>query len=639
MSAALNIGARALTANLSTLQVIGHNIANANTAGYSRQTVQMQTAGYQTLGGNYYGKGVEIASVTRTHSAYLTRESQLAASVAAADNERFSRLQQLETVFPTGANGLGAAVNDMLNAWSDVASSPTNLSARVVVLGRAEELAARLRNMAGGVDAQVHSTQQQMESTVTAVNRLAEDLARVNQRVIETSGGTGAPNDLLDQRDALLGELSQLVQISTVQSDDGGLSVFVAGSQPLVLGQRANTLAVTRDPADSTRMGISLMQGNVPQAIDDSAVGGQLGGLLSFLAQDLPEMQNLLGRMAVALNTEMNSQHQLGQDLKGQSGGNFFVPLAPTQATPALSNTGNGAMQTTVVDASALKASDYRVGFAGSTLTVTRLADNVATSFPAASLPVTLDGLRFEVTSGSVQPGDGFVLRPFAEAARNMQLALGSPDRLAVASPVAVKPAATNASGMSIESMYAVSPSANLTDPVTLTFLANGSFSISGLGPGNPPPDNAGPPASYNYTAGQPLVFNGWSLTLRGNPNAGDSFTVGPSPPGSNPQNAGNARALLALRDQPTFDGVPLTGGYGALLSAMGTRVQSAQFATNYSGQVAESAENARASVAGVNLDEEAARLLQFQQSYQASAKFLQVAQSTFDILLQTVGR
>jgi flagellar hook-associated protein 1 len=639
MSAALNIGARALTTNLASLQVVGHNIANAGTAGYSRQSVQLQSAGHQLLGGHFFGKGVEIGAVTRSHSAHLAREAQRATSVAAADGERFSRLQQLENLFPTGVSGLGAAVNDMLNAWTDVASSPTNLAARVVVLGRADELAARLRETAGGIDALAHTTQQQMQSTVTAVNRLAQDLARVNQHITAAHGGSGTPNDLLDQRDSLLGELSRYVQITTVPSGDGGMSVFVGGSQPLVLGQRAGALSLTRDPADPTRTALAFDQGGRPPALDASVVGGQLGGLLGFMGRDLQQMQNLLGRMAVAVNSTLNTQHRLGLDLNGQPGGDFFVPLPPVSAVPAPGNTGSAALQSQVVDPAALKASDYRVRFDGGTVRVTRLSDQVETRFDAADMPLTLDGLRLELTAGAAASGDGFLLRPFADAARNLQLALGSPDRLAGGSPVSVSPGAGNAAGMGIESLYAVSPSAQLTDPVTLTFLADGSVSVSGLGPDNPPPDKAGPPPSYHYTPGQPLVFNGWSLTLRGNPSPGDSFTVGPTPAGGTPQNAGNARAVLALRDLATFDGVPLSGGYSALLSTLGTQVQGAQFASRYSGQIATTAGNARAAVSGVNLDEEAARLLQFQQAYQASAKFLQIAQGTFDTLLQTVGR
>lgn len=636
MTAALNIGSRALTANLAALQVIGHNIANVNTDGYSRQSVNMVSSGYQTLGGNYYGKGADIGTVERSHNTYLTREAQLAASVSAADTERLERLQQLETLFPTGETGLGSAVNDMLNAWSDVASSPTNQSARVVALARGEELAARLRDTASQVDALAYNGRQQAQSTVENVNRLAKDIAAINQRIIENQGQTGQPNDLLDQRDALLDELSQYVQTSTVAADDGSLSVFVAGSQPLVLGQKANALALVRDPVDSTQSRINFVQGGITHTLPESSIGGELGGLMTFLTQDLPAVQNELGRMALALNTTVNTQHSLGVDLAGNPGGNFFVPASDVAAMPATTNTGTAQLHTEVADPTALKASDYRIQVTASGVDIVRLSDGTSTSF--AGLPATLDGLSFELDAGSASVGDQFLVRPFASAARNMQMALSAPNQLAAASPVKAQPGAANSGGVAIESLYAVESSANLTDPVTLTFLADGSFTASGLGPGNPAPDNPGPPASYNYTPGQPLQFNGWSLTLRGTPAAGDSFDISAAPAGSTTQNGGNAKAVLALRDLATFDGVSLSDGYGSLLSHLGTQVQGAKFASEFSGQLATSTENARVAVSGVNLDEEAARLLQFQQSYQAAAKFLQVAQSAFDTMLQAMG-
>ncbi|MGI9218919.1 MAG: flagellar hook-associated protein FlgK [Hydrogenophaga sp.] len=635
MSAALNIGARALNANLTALQVIGHNIANVNTEGYSRQSVDMVSSGYQVLGGNYFGKGVEIGTVSRAHSAYLTREAQLAGSLAAADSERYTRLQQLETLFPTGEDGLGVALNDMLNAWSDIASSPTDLAARVVALAEGEQMSARLRDTAGQLDNLAYSGGEQAKSTVTTVNRLAQSIAAANQRIIESRGNSGAPNDLLDQRDALVTELSQYVQLSTIAADDGSLSVFVAGSQPLVLGQRANSLAVTRDVADSAQFHISFVQGSVSSELADASVGGQLGGLMTYMSEDLTDMRNRLGRMALALNTTVNAQNRLGVDLAGNPGGDFFVPAADAPGKPASTNTGTAELHASVSDPTALQASDYEVRFDAAGVSVVRLSDGHTASFPG--LPAELDGLSFQLDAGGGNVGDRFRVKPFADAARNMQVAIGSPTHLAAASPVQVTPATTNAGGLSIEALYAVQASPNLTDPVSITFQSDGTFTATGLGPGNPPPDNAGPPATYNYTAGQPLVFNGWSLTLRGSPAAGDTLDIAASPAGSTLQNAGNAKAMLALRDLATFDGVALSDGYGSLLSHLGTSVQGAKFEASFSGQVASSTETARAAVSGVNLDEEAARLLQFQQSYQAAAKYLQVAQSTFDTLLQTL--
>ncbi len=633
MTSALNIATRALTTNMAALQVVGHNIANASTPGYSRQSVELQTAGYQRMGNGYFGKGVEIATVEREHNAYLTREARVASAVAAADALRLERLQQLESAFPTGAGGLGAAMNDMLNAWSDVASSPGNLTARVVAIARADDFAARLRNTAGQLDALAQGAQQQVQGSVRTINGLAKDLAQVNQRLIEAGGQAHAPNDVLDQRDQILRELGQQVQISTVAAADGSVSVFVAGSQPLVLGRQANQLAAARDPDDSSRLVLNFVQGGTATPLDPGQLGGgELAGLMTFLHDDLAAVQNQLGRLALATAATVNAQQALGLDLQGQPGQDFFMPPAP-----AVAGNGNATLSARVSDPAALIASDYEVRFETSGASVVRLSDGHST--PVASFPVEIDGLRFAIDAGAALPGDRIKLRPFEAAARNLQVAIGSPDRLAAASPVLVTPGTANGSGLSIESLYAVSASPNLTDPVTITFLANGSFTVTGLGPGNPPPDHAGPPPSYDFKPGEPMWFNGWSLTLRGSPSAGDSFAIGAAPAGSTQQNAGNAAAMLALRDRATFEGVPLADGYISLFSDVGTRVQGAKFAASFSGQVATTAENARANAAGVNLDEEAARLLQFQQAYQASAKFLQVVQSTFDSLLQTVGR
>lgn len=630
MSGALNIGTRALTTNLAALQVIGHNIANVNTAGYSRQSVHLQSAGYQQMGSGYFGKGVEMATVERSHDAYLTREARITSSLAAADGIRLSRLQQMETLFPLGAGGIGSAMNDMLNSWNDVASSPTNLSARVVVITRGEEFASRLRNTATQLDTLAHSTQLQIEGSVRVVNGLAKDLATVNQRIIETAGGAHTPNDLYDERDQLLRELSQHVQISAVPAEGSTMNVFVGGSQPLVLGQRAAALAVTRDPTDSTRLGVSFVQGTTRIPMTDASLGGgDLAGLVRFLNDDLRAVQNGLGRMALATATTINQQHALGVDLRGDTGQAFFVPPAASTGHAAPTNSGSATVSATVSDASALMASDYEVRFEGGGVRVVRLSDGTA-SPPQALGPgptsVTYDGLSFDLGTGG-NDGDRFMVRPFASVARDLQMAIGAPDRLAAASPVMVSPGAGNQPGLSVESLYAVSAPAVPGATVQVAFLSDGSYTIDGALPGTP------------FTPGQPIVANGWSLTLRGNPSPGDSFDVQPAAAGSMAQNAGNAAAVLSLRDRPTYEGVSLADGYIGLFADVGTRVQSAEFSAGFSAQVASAAESARANVAGVNLDEEAARLLQYQQSYQAAAKFMQIAQSTFDTLLQTVGR
>ena len=622
---ALNIASRALTTNLAALQVVGNNIANVNTEGYSRQNVLLRTSGYQEFGNGFFGKGVEIATVTRNHDAYLTREANAAKSAASADGMRLSKLKQLEDLFPTGPTGLGASMNSMLNAWNDVASAPSNLTARTVVIARGDEFAARLRTTAAQLDQQQLGTELQVDSTVKSVNRLAQDLATVNQRILETQGSPHTPNDLFDQRDQLLSELNQYVKTSNVPSEGGTVSVFVGGSQPLVLGQTANQLVLTDDPADPTQKQLSFLQGGVSTPMDHKQLGGgELAGLMTYLREDLNPMKTRVDSMAGQLATEMNAQHRLGRGLDEGTGRNFFN--IPTSAgVPAAANSLTSKADVSLTGLPVFPVPKYQLLITATGVDVT--PDGGPTTSIAGSRPgsFSLNGLTFNVSAGAT--GDSFVFRPDTHLAKNLQMALVAPDQLAAASPVLVTPAPGNSTGLSVESLQATSP---FPDPFgagkIVTFNGTGQYQIDG---GSPLP----------FTPGAPITGNGWSVTLRGIPGAGDSFTVAPAPANSTRQNAGNAIAVLALREKAMSGGVPLGDGYVSVISTLGTQVQSAKFAAEFTTQVANSTEKARSGAAGVNLDEEAARLLQFQQAYQASAKFLQIAQGTFDTLLQTVGR
>ena len=171
---------------------------------------------------------------------------------------------------------------------------------------------------------------------------------------------------------------------------------------------------------------------------------------------------------------------------------------------------------------------------------------------------------------------------------------------------------------------------------------------------------NAGPPTTYDvldrgtspptimataqpYTSGVPISINGWAVTLQGTPNAGDTVVIGnaldPQYGDTFTRNSGTATSLMSLRDVKMFDEASLTDGYAGAMAQVGTRTQSAKFASDLSSTIASNLERDRTAVSGVNLDEEAAKLIQYQQAYQASSKMIQIAQSIFDSLLQGLGR
>ncbi len=636
MSGLLNVGARALLANQVAIQTAGNNISNVNTAGYSRQTVVLQTVEGQYTGGGYIGKGVDIQTITRNHNEFLTRQATLASAVQASDSVRSTRLTQLEDVFAGGTSGLGAAVNDMLNAFSDVASTPTDLTARNVALARMDETAGRFRSTQQTLNDLRTNVQDQLRESATNVNSLASQIAKINEQIQQARGNGQTPNDLLDKRDQLVRDLNQYIQTSTVDVGDGSISLFVAGSMPLVLGTHAAKLEI-QDNAQfpGSDLKLTFVNGTAaPFQMDDSMLGGgEIAGLLRFHNSDLKEAENLLGRMALAIGTSMNQQHELGLTPSGTAGQALFD--IPASVSALTSTAGLVGSTVTFADVSQLAASDYEVRFdptAAPAGKVIRLSDGKETPFAstAALAGMTIDGLQFNI-SGTPANSDRVLFRPFATAASTINAKITSPRDLAVASPVEPKMGATNGGSLTVQGLNAVQADPNLTQTVTLTFTSAGQFNVTGTGTGNP--------TGVAYTTGDTISYNGWQIKLTGVPKAGDTLVIQAATPAYAQRNAGNAQAMLGLRDQPMFDGATLSDGYAGLLSQIGTRSQSAQYAAKVSDAIATNLEKDRTAVSGVNLDEEAAKLIQYQQAYQASAKMIQIAQNIFDTLIQGLAR
>lgn len=645
MGSILNIGVLALQANQASLQTVSNNIANVNTPGYSRQSAVLQNVAGQFTGSGYFGKGVEVLTVTRTYSDFLTRQAAIAQSIEAGDQTRLNQLTQLEDLFQTGTNGLGASVSDMLNSFSDIVSAPTDLTARSVVLTRADEVASRFRDLDTQINQLKIGTREQLKTDATAINSLASQIAKANQEIGRALGTGQSPNDLLDQRDQLIRELNKYIQTTNIRADDGTVGIFIASSQPLVLGTTVAPVSILNDDFNNpSKARLAITIAGATYALDGSLLGGgEVSGLLRFQNNDLVEAGNLLGRMALAISTKMNEQQTLGLDLNGNAGTALFNLAALPGGFPATTNTGTATLsllvQTNPSGTTAFVASDYEVSFGSATTgTITRLSDGVQTAFNFATNPVPLDGLNITLGGGAAAIGDRFVLKPFSAAANSITTAFSSPKGLAMASPATGSAGIANAGTLTVQDLAVRTVPTPAT--VTLTFTGAGNFTRSDDVPANS--------VSYTYVPGQaidyddrttapPAANTGWSLTLKGVPQTGDTFAVGPN---LYPQiNAGNAEAMLKLRDLALFDGGPLTDGYASAIALIGTRVQSAQSAAKVSGNIATNLEKDRTAVSGVNLDEEAARMIQYQQAYQAAGKMMQIAQNLFDTLIQNLGR
>ena len=658
----MNVGVSALNANQQALTTVGHNIANVNTPGYSRQTVYTNALHGQNMGNGFIGKGVQVATVMRNYSALLNRQSNAANAIHAADTSRLQGLMQMQDVFKGGDGSLGAAVTNMMNAFVDVQAAPSDATGRNVVLTRMSELAARFHAASNMLEEQDYSTAQQLRNNALLVNDKASQVARLNNEISRALATGHQPNDLLDARDQVIREINQYVQTTQVAADDGSISLFVGGSQALVLGINSGQLSVeeTKEYPGSQRMALYFSQPGGQQLELTAAMvgGGEIAGLLKFRNEDLAEGRNLLGRLAMTIGHELNLQNQRGLTLNGQQGGALFS--LPTTSTgygniTGYSNIGPGAATTQVMDASQLKPSEYRLVFEGSPVApvLTRMSDGKvfnATSTPPLNMGnlatgFDADGLRFTVpnaTTAAAVAGNSMLFKPFSTAASEIEALVHNPDELAAASALTANINKNNTGKLQLTQVgandFTAIPAAQ--DPVRLTFDGAGQVTYQTYNHLTSTWSAASPP--MDYTPGQPIIINGWSITLTGTPAAGDTVDVANALDFGEAfrLNAGNAGAFLDLRDKKVFDeGTTLSDGFSAAMAVVGTRTQSVQLAEKLSSTVAKNLEMDRTAVSGVNLDEEAARLLQYQQAYQASSKVIQIAQSLFDSVLNAVGR
>ena len=653
----LNVGARALLTNQIALQTTGNNIANVSTPGYSRQSAHLVTVPGQYSPQGYIGKGVAVETILRNHSELLTRQAALAGSAQAGDKVRSERLNQMQEIYTGGKDGLGTAISDMLGSLSDVLNSPTDMTARTVTLTRMAETAGRFRTAAERLSDIEYTVNEQLKNNVVKINNIAQSIAAVNGEIAAAQGNGQSPNDLLDQRDQLIRELNQYIQTSQIPADDGTVGVFVAGSQPLVMATTATELSlqVAKEFPGSGQMALYIQrQGTQVELNEQMLGGGEMQGLLRFANQDMAEGRNLLGRLAQGMAMTMNEQHKLGLTLDGEFGKDLFA--VPTSVPGYSSGTATG--NVTFTDPTKFAASDYEIRFAAPPAgtppagVVVRLSDNATTNFTDLTdlSSQQIDGLTFNLTVAG-NAGERMLFKPFASTAQTIEAKIYAPKDLAAANPINAAMGTSNSGSLQLENLKATGLGA-------LPAIANPS-AVPPIAGGVVLEFNAGSPTTYTiidrrtnppattpgnaYVSGQAINIDGWQITLKGTPNDGDTVTVGnvldPQYGDAYKRNAGNGGALMALRDVKMFDDATLQDGWANAIAQVGTRTQSAQYATNMSTTIANNLERDRLAVSGVNLDEEAAKLIQYQQAYQASAKMLQVAQSIFDNLMQTVGR
>ncbi|MFA7504068.1 MAG: flagellar hook-associated protein FlgK [Burkholderiaceae bacterium] len=623
---ALEIGSSALRAAYAQLQTTGNNIANAATPGYSRQRVILAEATTSFSGAGFMGRGVDVVTVERQYNDFLAREIHLATAAEASDSARAGALGRLDRLFADGDHGVGAAYNELTAAMADLTNRPFDAAARSVLAQRANILAQRIaaaddRMGQIGMDVDRSLGQQAVE-----LNQKLGELAGINNRIASVHGSGHSPNELLDRRDHLIDEISKLARVNVYINDDQTVSLYAGTGDALVLGANASSIAIENDPQNPEIARLLLVSGDRSVRMNEAMLGGgSIAGLLEFRNRDLQESRWQLGQLAGAIAYAYNTQQSLGLDQNGMAGADVFRTGA-VNSLGAGSNTGNAEFTARVVDGGQLRASDYELTHDGANYQLRRLSDGALSSF--ADLPAEIDGLEISLGAGTVAAGDRYTLRSASALAGGFSMVLGHPAHWAAAAPATPKLGVDNAGTVSVAGFSITDNDAATAAPVTITFTGPGTYSVSGAGTGDP--------TGVPYVPGDTVSFNGWNLVLNGAPVAGDSIVV--SPPADVASDNRNAAQLLGLADRELVGGRTVTGGYGELVAGIGTRAQAAEAGQRASTSWRESATTARDEVSGVNLDEEAARLIQFQQAYQAAAKVITTSQQMFDALINATN-
>ena len=608
------------------LAAVSHNIANVNTPGYSRQITQQSTNLPQFTGAGYLGQGAHLDTVERAYNQFLDMQAREAQTQTSYFDTLSAQLASVDQMFSDATAGVSPALTDYFKSIGSTAANPADGAARQTMVASGEALANRFRDVSSRLESLRGGLNEQVRTSVEAINAAAGQIAELNHQLVLAAGRGGQPpNDLLDQRDFLLREIGGEIRISVSDMGNGALGVSLSNGQPLVLDSMAFPVSAQLSAVDGANLTVGDARSGVFLPFGESLLsGGRLGGVLAFRSQVLDIAQNSLGRVAGALATAQNAQHALGQDRNGARGGALFS-FDGARVLPDTRNAGSGVLTAAVASYDAVTTSDYQVDFDGSNYRVTRLADKNQQVF--ASLPQSIDGFVLTLASGTPAIGDSFKVMPTRAAAASLAALISDPARIAAALPVRASANAANAGAAGLR-VDAVTPPAgtNLTQPVTITFTGPTTFNVSGTGTGNP--------VGLTYAPGMTVSYNGWNATLQGKPATGDVFSVGANTNGSGDN--GNLLALSALGDARLIGNGTLSAGeaYAQVVSSVGNQARTAASSAKAQAIVLAEAKSAQQEVSGVNLDEEAANLLKYQQAYQAASRVIAIANTLFSDIL-----
>ena len=650
----LNIGVSGLLAYQRSLSTTSHNISNANTPGFSRQTVQLSSNLAQPAGNGFIGTGVGVETVSRSYNAYLETSMRDTTTSLASYDAFYALATRVDKLLADSDLGMSSSISAFNSALQDVADSPSDTVAREVLLSQAESMTQQFNQLFTLVEDMRNQLNSDMQVGVAEVNRITSSIASLNQQIVLETGRSGGqpPNDLLDQRDAALLELSQYAKVSTNLQSDGALNVMIGKGQPVVIANRSYELGTVQAIGDPGRLDVTISTSSgVTSVITGQLDTGTFGGLLGFQEDVLDPALNKLGLTATGIGELFNQQHRLGMDLNGNLGADLFNVPAPQVLT--LNGT-SGDVTASIADVSALTAQDYTIEYDAGAWTLTRNDTNqtVAMSGSGTALdPFVADGLEILVTATPIA-GEYYEIRPTRLAAQSIDVAITGVEEIAAAAPVRSTADIAN-TGTGAISAGVVNDIGNaafqtsagqLTPPILIQFTSPTTYTVfDNTVPGAPGPLEINIP--YNPATGDTVfptpggLDYGYRFDITGTPQTGDQFTIEYNTGGVTDNR--NALLLSDITDSKVLDGGlnSIRDTYRQMMADVSVDTRQAEQSSVAQTRVLEQVTSSHDSVSGVNLDEEAANLVRYQQAYQAAAQVISTASTLFDTLLSAVSR
>ncbi|TWC16148.1 MULTISPECIES: flagellar hook-associated protein FlgK [unclassified Pseudomonas] len=685
----LNIGMSGLSASQTALVTTGNNIANVDTAGYSRQQTVQTTKASNQYGNVFIGSGTTLADVRRVYNSYLEAQLKTTTSLNSDAAAYQGQITPLDSLLSDSGTGLNGALTKFFASVQNVNAKPGDDASRQLLLSDAQALSNRFNSISSQLTEQSQNINGNLSNMVNQVNDLAVTIAQLNKKIAEVSNAGGAPNDLLDSRGEAIRQLSTFTGTQVVENGSS-LDIYLGSGQPLVMGTIVNTLEAVPDKNDPGRMGIQLNSGSSSMDLTSVLTGGEIGGLMRYRNTVLDPAMNELGRVALVVADQMNTVQASGIDMNGAFGSNLFNDInSATQVSQrsvaALNNSaGSGNFNVAITDAGRLTTNDYKVTFtSGTNYTVQRLPDgsSMGAFSTATTPPPVIDGFSMTFANGTAAAGDSFKITPTRNAAGNIKTEMTDSKRLAIAAPLgaAIAPGGSGTLTIPASGQPTLTTNLDIYDAATTTVIQNGiktsmpvkvlfgatsadgtsqayqlldaqgnTLSAGTITPGQSNTLNLSVP--LKDASGNPIMDSSvppvqrtvsFAMSIAGAPSNGAAINVSVSKAGSLDNR--NGTILAGLQTAKTVDtgsssgGISLSDAYGKLVEGVGSKAAQGKLDSAATGAILNNAKNARDSLSGVDLDEETGNLVKFQQYYTASSQIIKAAQQIFSTLINSL--